>query len=101
MPSHSPAAPKQYGAEHKPRQLSDDLSDTEHLPRVKLGLFLSFLEDVSVCDEFRLRLHHDAGSNKYEVEQSKHPVLEIGVSVSDVPVASISSVQNLMDVCLT
>jgi hypothetical protein len=109
--NRSPAAPKQDSANHKPRQLGNNLADAEHPPRVEFGLFLSLFKNVAVGDKLGLGLHHDPGCNKDEQEDGKHAILQISVRVADfekamvrlspVPVTHLKPINRATAVCQT
>jgi hypothetical protein len=65
---NSPAAPKETSAEHKVGEFGDNLGDTKHHPRIRLGLLFAFFKNVSVRNELRLSLNHHSGSDKDKVE---------------------------------
>jgi hypothetical protein len=69
---NSPAAPKETSAEHKVGEFGDNLGDTKHHPRIRLGLLFALLEDIAIRNEFRLSLDHDSRSDKDKVKEGKH-----------------------------
>ena len=92
-----PATPEDHRTNNEIRQLRDDLTDAEDDPRIEFCLLLSLFEDISIRDEFRLRLNHDSRRNEDEIEKGElllimalnatyHSVLQIRVLVAYIPV---------------